>query len=517
MIFNFLKFLWLLAIVFLVDWSATQVNANWTPPSVAPYFCPTNEPACNVPLNATAGAQIKTGSLGVGDDITKVVNFFSPKASIGQGFVDTIISSPAPLTPTPVLDLDGQISIRGNASFPPGLNKVLTSDANGLASWQNYFWKLRATDLNDLYNTNTGKVGIGVASGATLPATFTINGEVGKLTSTILSSSATSTLVNLGNNSRTGVSSSEGLNSATISGGTNNEVLRSYGVISGGFNNMINAVGNGSWGVVAGGGGDLTSNNNRVIGNYGSVLGGYNNRANSYSLTPGGSSSHITGLNSFVWATSTASTTYSDNNTFLIFPNNSSPTSGRVGIGTPTPTAKLDVVGGIKTYNLSQAALDVTGPVKIKTGVTPVVGQVFVAKNLDGTGEWQNVTNDTGLSVMYLRRKCGKPPGNICLATDDPPPCPYTEFGVWNNLNLSPEYNGIYVNNVRVCYNSTNNCRVMELKSAISSPPNCPTGFIDAIGEIIELAPYPSSVWSGIDSLNTNNVRTCFKCFPNTS
>ena len=93
-----------------------------------------------------------------------------------------------------------------------------------------------------------------------------------------------------------------------------------------------------------------------------------------------------------------------------------------------------------------------------------MVGQVFVAKNLDGTGEWQNVTNDTGLSVMYLRRKCGKPPGNICLATDDPPPVPILNLAFGITLICPPEYNGIYVNNVRVCYNSTNNCRVMELK-----------------------------------------------------
>ena len=64
------------------------------------------------------------------------------------------------ITPTAKLDIDGQIRIRGGS---PGANKVLTSDANGLASWQpasgGGYW---AANGNDIYNTNTGNVGIGI-------------------------------------------------------------------------------------------------------------------------------------------------------------------------------------------------------------------------------------------------------------------------------------------------------------------------------------------------------------------
>ena len=64
-------------------------------------------------------------------------------------------------TPSSKLEVNGQVKINGGI---PGTNKVLTSDATGLASWQTITnamlspWQISG---NDMYNTNTGNIGIG--------------------------------------------------------------------------------------------------------------------------------------------------------------------------------------------------------------------------------------------------------------------------------------------------------------------------------------------------------------------
>ncbi|MBK8685596.1 MAG: collagen-like protein [Bacteroidetes bacterium] len=68
--------------------------------------------------------------------------------------------------PTAKLEVNGQVKITGGA---PGLNKVLTSDASGLASWQTPSsgasqWTNNGTHI---YNNNTGNVGL---QGNTTPA-----------------------------------------------------------------------------------------------------------------------------------------------------------------------------------------------------------------------------------------------------------------------------------------------------------------------------------------------------------
>jgi hypothetical protein len=68
--------------------------------------------------------------------------------------------------PTAKLDVNGQIRIQGGS---PGVGKVLTSDATGLATWQtptggSSQWITSGTNI---YNNNGGRVGIG--TGATTP------------------------------------------------------------------------------------------------------------------------------------------------------------------------------------------------------------------------------------------------------------------------------------------------------------------------------------------------------------
>jgi len=61
-------------------------------------------------------------------------------------------------TPGAKLEVAGQVKITGGT---PGSGKVLTSDANGLASWQDGTGNQWTTNGNNIYNNNTGNVGIG--------------------------------------------------------------------------------------------------------------------------------------------------------------------------------------------------------------------------------------------------------------------------------------------------------------------------------------------------------------------
>jgi len=66
--------------------------------------------------------------------------------------------------PTQRLDVNGQIRVRGGN---PGVGKVLTSSADGTASWEtpsgggSVYW---TSSGNNVYNTNTGNIGIGTSN-----------------------------------------------------------------------------------------------------------------------------------------------------------------------------------------------------------------------------------------------------------------------------------------------------------------------------------------------------------------
>jgi hypothetical protein len=71
------------------------------------------------------------------------------------------------------LDIGGTLKIAGGS---PGAGKVLTSDANGLASWGTVSAGVWTTSGNNIYNSNTGSIGIG--TGATAPgAKLDVNGN----------------------------------------------------------------------------------------------------------------------------------------------------------------------------------------------------------------------------------------------------------------------------------------------------------------------------------------------------
>jgi endosialidase-like protein len=73
-------------------------------------------------------------------------------------------------TPGAKLDVQGAVKVVDGTQ---GAGKVLTSDANGLASWQSPAVSYWSANGNDIFNTNTGKVGIGTT---TPTASLTIAG-----------------------------------------------------------------------------------------------------------------------------------------------------------------------------------------------------------------------------------------------------------------------------------------------------------------------------------------------------
>ena len=132
------------------------------------------------------------------------------------------------------LEVAGQVKITsGTGINAPGTGKVLTSDAFGLASWAAPIAGVWTTNANDIYNANTGKVGIG--TGATAPASklFVAGGSYN---------------INSGANN-----ANYALGAQSIAA---NDSIYSYGLICAGNNNGdCTGTGAGKWGVVISGSG----------------------------------------------------------------------------------------------------------------------------------------------------------------------------------------------------------------------------------------------------------------------
>ena len=92
--------------------AALVVNASWAPPTMAPPDG--NTPA---PVNVGSVTQNKTGTLGLGALAVFGNSFLAGNVQIGSSTV-----------PTTLKIVDGN----------QGAGKVLTSDSNGLASWQTF-------------------------------------------------------------------------------------------------------------------------------------------------------------------------------------------------------------------------------------------------------------------------------------------------------------------------------------------------------------------------------------------
>jgi hypothetical protein len=298
------------------------------------------------------------------------------------------------ITPTERLDVNG--TIKGTGFVMPtgaGSGKVLTSDANGVGTWQAAAsqangWKDLGTVVS--LDTDTDSVGVGTAaptaklevSGdfkASGKGTFgsctnsgnnsfaagennTVSGSRSSVTGGLnnVVSGATAFVGGGESNSASGLNAVVGGgiadtasgNNATIGGGRHNVVTGSLGdqegcVIGGGGDNRAS----GYWATVAGG-------DNNYAENWGFVGGGRYDTAHYLSVVPGGFSNAALGSQSFaagsnaravhsgafVWAddAGTSFTTTADKQ-FLIR------AGAGVGIGTNSPNSQLHVNGPVAT------------------------------------------------------------------------------------------------------------------------------------------------------------------------
>ncbi len=163
---------------------------------------------------------------------------------------------------------------------------------------------------------------------------------------------------------------------ATVSGGNANKAQGIYSTVSGGSNNLASGQG----ATISGGEG--------------------NTAAGDYSWA-GGLSMQLTSAadNTFVWGQAGGPYSITTANAFLLFPNSGGVGStGRVGIGTPNPQEKLDVVGNIKLGDDGAGASNLFAVgcqdnIRMIKGYvnqsgTPLGGSGFTSTNI-GTGVYQ--------------------------------------------------------------------------------------------------------------------------------
>lgn len=294
-------------------------------------------------------------------------------------------------TPAYTLDVTGQFRLTNGTQ---GAGKVLTSDANGVASWLTPASNPWATSGNNLYNINIGNIGIGTVSpGALLDVNgdILVNGlRIGRGTSlfnTIVGNMAMPANTTGINNTAVGYSA---MNANTT--GSNNTGLGAYTLSKNttGFENT--AVGNealelnttGRFNTATGhfalnsnttGGRNSAFGDSALFGNTGGSLNtalgtgtlirntnGQSNTAvglralefikSGTNNTAIGSLAGTIGKDSAILTNATAigaNAKVATNNS-LVLGNNAN-----VGIGTSSPTAKLDIVGAIKIADGTQA------------------------------------------------------------------------------------------------------------------------------------------------------------------
>ena len=339
----------------------------------------------NISIGHSSGSNITTGSNNIllGYDIDAPVATNSSQLSIGNlifatgGFgTGTVIGSGnvgiKKNNPAYDLDVNGTVQMTG-FRMPTGASNgyVLTSNASGVGTWQ-----------------AVGAGADGDWSEETSPAAY-LEAKAGGIATNgaILYGTGANTHINLGfNGSVTGRSGFD-YTHCTIGGGYNNEAWGARAVISGGNQNVVNAnyagISSGDknevygWSGYIGGGGQNTvgiDDGDDSEGFMSSVLGGFRNTVSgNYSAIIGGDNNTVSGnySSAFGYGVSVSSNYTSqfyssaDPGTLIVM--------GNVGIGTFSPTQKLDV----------------NGQIRVRGGSTPAVGDVLTATSTDGTADWQ--------------------------------------------------------------------------------------------------------------------------------
>ncbi len=490
------------------------VKASWTPPELSPFFCPANDPACSAPLNTSISPQIKVGSFGL-DNLRVGGNLFASRIGVGPKFINGVLY-PTDIPSGASIDVAGRVKFRYGCSLGDCNNKVLTAtDNRGSAIWKDYYWKLISPANIDLYNTNSsGKVGIGTLAGDTLTAQLTVDGAVSKYSSTLYGTNR-GTHVNIGNSSISGPVSGSDPSYITISGGVTNTAEGGSTVISGGQSNRVRPGGSNNSVITGGASNDIGCTAGTCVAGDSSVssviLGGANNviTDSDYSLAAGRymrlsstvNNSFVFGVNSSLFSVPNGA---GQSNLFLIHPDETTDASGRVGIGTSTPTAKLDVSGKMVT-----SSLEVNGAVRIADG-TQGASKILRSTDTLGNAQWGDPPAiKNGASVMHLRHFSDG--GN-------PPTCPSN----WTHgKGLSERVGNTHSNYVTSCYQDTLRCQVIEIKRHISGtitnimdpiyegvtydPPACPAGFSAATTTTAHAGMFIP--------IYANRIRVCYKCY----
>lgn len=291
------------------------------------------------------------------------------------------------------------------------------------------------TSTNTLFVDSTNnRVGIGTT---TPSAALTVNGAFLRAGSTMIGPYS-NTHINLGVDSTTGTTSSNvqnatvgggyqntasggqvtvgggELNTAsayhtTIGGGYSNTASSSYATVGGGYfntaSNSYATVGGGASNTASGaqatvGGGEL----NTASGMYSTVGGGWRNVAAGDYSWAGGRYMQLSANadRTFAFGYSTTAVSIDTADAFLIFPNYTGAT-GKVGIGTSTPTRKLSVngdAGGTSAWNTDSDE-------RLKKNIMPIERALEKVTGLQGVHfEWIDTTNhEEGRRIGFVAQQ----------------------------------------------------------------------------------------------------------------
>ncbi|MEO1803939.1 MAG: tail fiber domain-containing protein [Bacteroidota bacterium] len=287
---------------------------------------------------------------------------------------------------------DTTLHVVGQMRYEDGnqqLGYVLTSDANGVATWQSNAGiggTVQGTGGN-VYNL---EVTNSFGPAANIRGQHSVDLQSARNSSTHIASG----------------------NFSTLAGGLNNTASGSYATVGGGFANLAG----GERSTVSGGQG------NRAIGDYAAILGGFALQAESYietvvgtyNLLSGGSPSTWVG-NEPLFVVGNGTSTSSRSNAMTILKN------GRIGIGTPTPANTLHIVGsqpstqGVATMqNTNQTGAAVTYYNDYNGVRRGYIGWInSTANNLLGPGTFQMVAGGASIFLNPVS-------GNIGIGTATP-------------------------------------------------------------------------------------------------